>query len=210
MVRKNSPPISEFSERLAGLLLRGADTSKAIHWDQLAKSLNDAPSPVTEEVRVRLFVQMLNGTALTATQFNQLVGLPLMHGAVTEYVRLPQTDLDGLARSLRILLEGSPKAREAAEAIIRGRIVLVPEGDSVRVVAADLRAALTYSLLRASANTRLVCCPQCGRFFFRKPNRGAPRKFCSVKCGREADDAIAAERMRARRKAKTRNRRTER
>lgn len=200
-VQKNPPRQSEIAERLFGQIARAANSLDVIRWEELTGRVAEAPAPLTEQARVRLLVRLINKGVLTGREFNQLAGIGLMREADERQVRLPDSDLDGLARTLAALLDPTQaeKAQSYLRELTRGRVLLMPEGEDHRIIAADLRTALAFALLAAGRDPRLMLCRQCGEFFFKKEGHGRPRKFCSDKCSRDYDNSIAADRMRQRR-----------
>lgn len=200
----------EFSE-LAGRLFRAASTTDCIRWDRLATMIEKAEPAMSDDERVKLLVRAANGRALPARQLNQLVGINLvtLAGSGNPVVRLSQTDADGLARSLGVLVEGTARERSTAltqlHTMTHARLVLVPEGSRSRVIAADLAAAFAYALILASDTRKFSPGAQklrrcrysaCRKFFFAPIQPGQPQKHCTLEHGRLADSEAAAERMR--------------
>ncbi len=178
-----------------------------IDWPKLAEQLRAAPAVPTDQQRIDLLVRMANSQRLTGGQWNQLVGLRVQAGGDELELQTPE-ELQRFARENlgRMLNEQSgPQGVINAERNLRGAIVLHPEADGVRVIAANIRAALTYAMTKAARSKSVHQCQlhSCGRFFFLPGGPGAPPKCCpDSDCGQRFDKERAVERMRKLRRSR--------
>jgi len=198
------------------------NTSDVIEWEKLPAKVRDAPEPISEGERCRLMLRVANAGALTAHEWNQLVGVRILRtrsasGAEPDDARslpMPPDRLAWLRRWLGVIVSGKPTeraelmeitAKEASE-----RVLIFPTWKpgrerADRVIARNVPSALCYGIWLLADTTRhysrdLCRCnySACGEFFMKRTSGpGAPvRRFCS-EAHAEAGDREAAQRRMA-------------